>query len=304
MAQRVYYGGQAVVEGVMMRGRKTLVTAVRRPRGDIATSTVALSPLYTGRARRMPIVRGVIVLLESLLLGINSIMYSANVALEEENKEEEKAPGWMLWLIVLVGIALGVGLFVIVPLVVTKQLHLDNSTFLFNLVEGLLRAAILIAYMAAMHLLPDLRRVFAYHGAEHKAVNAYEAGASLDSPDSIRGYSTAHPRCGTAFLFTVVLLSVLVFMLVGIKSTALMLLARIALVPVIAGLGYELIYFGGRHADNRFVRILMTPGLWLQSLTTRQPDDAQMEVALTALRKVMEADEAPEATPAATVQQV
>ncbi len=304
MTKRFYYGGQAVVEGVMMRGRTTQVTAVRRPRGDIATKEVALAPIYTGRARRIPIVRGVIVLIESLLLGISSIMYSANVSLEEEGKEDEKVSSWLLWLIVLVGVALAVGLFVIVPLVITQRLHINNSTFLFNLVEGLFRVAILIAYMGAMHLLPDLRRVFAYHGAEHKAVNAYESGATLDSVESIRGYSTAHMRCGTAFLFTVVLISVLVFMVVGLRNTGLMMLARIALVPVVAGLGYEVIYFGGRHSDNRLVRAMMAPGLWLQKLTTRQPDDSQLEVALTALQKVMEADAAAEPASARTAQQV
>jgi len=299
--QRFYYGGQAVVEGVMMRGRRTLVTAVRRPRGDIATNETRLAPLYSGRARRMPIVRGVIVLIESLVLGISSLMYSANVSLEEEGKEDEKVSSGLLWAIVLIGVALAAGLFIIVPLVLTRLLHI-GSPLLFNLVDGLIRVAILIAYLAAIGLAPDLRRVFAYHGAEHKAVNAYEAGAQLDSPESIRPYSTAHLRCGTSFLFAVVLISVLVFALVGIHATWLMVLARILLIPVIAGLGYEVIYFGGRHADNGLVRVLMTPGLWLQSLTTRQPDDSQLEVALTALRKVMEADEASEAAP--TVQQV
>ncbi len=284
-----------------MRGRKTLVTAVRRPRGDVVTSSTVLAPIYSGRARRTPIVRGVIVLIESLVLGINSLMYSANVSLEEEGKEDEKVSSGLLWGIVIVGVALAAGLFIVVPLVLTRLLHIGNP-FLFNLVDGLIRVAILIAYLSAMGLLPDLRRVFAYHGAEHKAVNAYEAGATLNGPDSIRRYSTAHLRCGTSFLFAVVLISIFVFALVGIHATWLMVLARILLIPVIAGLGYEVIYFGGRHADNRFVRILMTPGLWLQSLTTRQPDDAQMEVALTALKKVMEADEAPEAAP--TVQQV
>jgi len=300
---RFYYGGQAVVEGVMMRGRKTLVTAVRSPRGEVVSNTTRLASIYSGRARRTPIVRGVIVLIESLVLGINSLMYAANVSLEEEGKEDEKVSNGFLWLVVLLGVALAAGLFIVVPLVLTRLLHI-GSPVLFNLVDGVIRVAILIVYLAVMGLVPDLRRVFAYHGAEHKAVNAYEAGASLDSPESIRRYSTAHLRCGTSFLFAVVLISIFVFAVVGIHAAWLMVLARILLIPVIAGLGYEVIYFGGRHADNRFVRVLMTPGLWLQSLTTRQPDDAQLEVALTALKKVMEADEAPEPASTPTVQQV
>jgi hypothetical protein len=287
----------------MMRGRKTLVTAVRDPRGEVVSNTTRLAAIYSGRARRTPIVRGVIVLIESLVLGINSLMYAANVSLEEEGKEDEKVSNGFLRLVVLLGVALAAGLFIVVPLVLTRLLHI-GSPVLFNLVDGVIRVAILVAYLAVMGLVPDLRRVFAYHGAEHKAVNAYEAGASLDNPESIRRYSTAHLRCGTSFLFAVVLISIFVFALVGIHAAWLMVLARILLIPVIAGLGYEVIYFGGRHADNRFVRVLMTPGLWLQSLTTRQPDDAQLEVALTALKKVMEADEAPEPASTPTVQQV
>jgi len=182
-----------------------------------------------------------------------------------------------------------VALFFIVPLLLTKLLHISSS-LLFNLVDGLIRVAIFIAYLKLVTLMPDIKRVFAYHGAEHKAVNAYEAGVPLE-PEAIKNYSKAHMRCGTSFLFAVVIIAIIVFALFGLHSTWLMVLSRIILIPVIAALGYEVIYFGGRHASNRFVRIILAPGLWLQALTTREPDDSQLEVAIMALKKVMELDE-------------
>jgi uncharacterized protein YqhQ len=286
MAQKHYYGGQAVIDGVMMRGQKTLVTAVRHPRGEVVSDTQLLSTFFSGRARRTPFVRGVVVLIESLALGIRSLMYSANVSLGED---EEKISGGMIWLILVVALGLVVTLFFIVPLLLTRLLHI-GSPLLFNLVDGLIRIVIFVIYLRLMGLMGDLRRVFAYHGAEHKTVNAYEAGAPLEVA-AVRPYSTAHVRCGTSFLFAVVVISVLVFALVGIRSTWLMLLSRIVLVPVISGISYELIYFAGRHADNPVARVLSRPGLWLQSLTTREPDDGQIEVAITALKKVIEAEE-------------
>jgi uncharacterized protein YqhQ len=290
MAERHYYGGQAVIDGVMMRGQKTLVTAVRRPRGDIVTDTQALAPLYSGTARRMPFVRGIIVMIESLVLGIKSLMFSANISLEEE---EEKVSGGMIWLILILALGLVVGLFFILPLLLTKLLHIQSS-LLFNLVDGLIRVVFFIIYLRLMGLMKDLKRVFAYHGAEHKTVNAYEAGVPLEI-ERVRQHSTAHVRCGTSFLFAVVIISVLVFALAGVHSTWLMVLSRIVLVPVIAGISYELIYFAGRHTDNVVARIVSRPGLWLQSLTTREPDDSQIEVAVAALKKVIETEEAPSA---------
>jgi uncharacterized protein YqhQ len=234
----------------------------------------------------MPLIRGVVVLVESLVLGIKSLMYSANVSLDEE---EEKVSRGMIWLILAVALGMVVTLFFIVPLLLTKLLHIQ-SPLLFNLVDGLIRIAIFTLYLRLMGLMGDLRRVFAYHGAEHKTVNAYENGAALEVA-SVRPYSTAHVRCGTSFLFAVVIISVLVFALVGVRATWLMVLSRIVLVPVISGLSYELIYFAGRHSDNPIARLVSRPGLWLQSLTTREPDDGQIEVAIVALRKVIEADQ-------------
>jgi len=270
----------------MMRGRKTMVTVVRQAHGELAIDVQPLSTLYAGRLRRTPFVRGIIVLIESLVLGIKSLFYSANAALEEE---EEKLSGGLVWIMMVVALGLAVALFFIVPLLLTKLLHISSS-LLFNLVDGLIRVAIFIAYIKLVALLPDIKRVFAYHGAEHKAVNAYEAGVPLE-PEVLKNYSKAHMRCGTSFLFAVVIISIIVFALFGLHTTWLMVLSRIILVPVIAALGYEVIYFGGRHASNRFVRIVLAPGLWLQALTTREPDDSQLEVAIVALKKVMELDE-------------
>jgi len=279
------------MEGVMMRGRKTMVTAIRRPRGELAIDVQPLSALYSGRLRRTPFIRGIIVLIESLVLGIKSLLYSANAALEEEG---EKLSGGLVWIMMVVALGLAVALFFIVPLLLTKLLNISSS-LLFNLVDGLIRVAIFIAYLKLMTLAPDLKRVFAYHGAEHKVVNAYEAGVPLEL-EAIKNYSKAHMRCGTSFLFAVVIISIIVFALFGLHSTWLMVLSRIILIPVIAALGYEVIYFGGRHASNRFVRTILAPGLWLQALTTREPDDSQLEVAAVALKKVMEVDEMEEAT--------
>ena len=175
MPEKHYYGGQAVIDGVMMRGQKTLVTAVRHPRGEVVTDIQTLSPMYSGAARRMPFVRGVIVMIESLVLGIKSLMFSANVSLEEE---EEKVSGGMIWLILILALGMVVGLFFILPLLLTRLLHIQSS-ILFNLVDGLIRVAFFVIYLRLMGLMKDLKRVFAYHGAEHKTVNAYEAGVPL-----------------------------------------------------------------------------------------------------------------------------
>ncbi len=285
MANKFYYGGQAVLEGVMMRGQKAMVTVVRHPDGHLATNTEPLPTIYTGWLRRAPLLRGVLVLVEALVLGIKSLLYSANVALEEEGEE---VSGGMAWLMVAVALLLAVGLFFMLPLFLTRLLNI-NSTLLFNLVDGIIRVVIFIVYLKAMTLIPDIKRVFAYHGAEHKAVNAAEAGVPLEVA-AVRAYSTAHTRCGTSFIFVVLVLSIFIFALSGIHSPWLMALSRIVLIPLIAALSYEVIYFGARHVHHRLVRVLLAPGLWLQALTTRQPELAQLEVGIAALKKAIEAD--------------
>ena len=280
-----------------MRGWKARVTAVRRPSGELAIDTQPLAGIYSSRVRQTPLVRGIIVLIESLVLGIKSLLYSANVSLEEE---EVEISGVSVWLVVAVSLAFGVAVFFMIPLFLTRLLiPYIGSPLLFNLVEGVIRVVIFIIYLKLINLVPDIKRVFAYHGAEHKAVNAYEDGVPLEI-EATRRYSTAHVRCGTSFLFVVLIIAIIVFALVGLPSLWLMVLSRIVLIPVIAAISYEIIYFGNKHIDNRIVRAILSPGLWLQSLTTREPDDSQLEVALSALRKVVELDQAEEIAQSST----
>jgi len=286
--ERVYYGGQAVIEGVMMRSQKTVVTAVRRPGGGLVLDIQPLAVLYTGRLRKAPLIRGIIVLIEVLVLGIKSLLYSANVSLEEE---EEKISGGLVWIIVAVALALAVGLFFMAPLFLAKLLNpYINSAIVFSLIEGGIRLIFFLIYLKLMTLVPDIKRLFAYHGAEHKAVNAYEGGVPLEL-EAVRGYSTAHVRCGTSFLFVVLVIAIILHALVGLPSLWLMVLSRILLIPVIAALSYEIVSFGGRHSDNVLVRAVLAPGLLLQRLTTKEPNDGQLEVAISALSKVMEVDQ-------------
>ncbi len=291
MAKKFHYGGQAVIEGVMMRGQKTVVTAVRRSNGELTMDVQPLATIYTGRMRKIPFLRGIIVLIEAMVLGIKSLLYSANVSLEEE---KEKISGWLVWVLLTVSLGLSVALFFMVPLFLTRLINI-NSSLVFNLVDGFIRLTIFIVYLKLLTLAPDIRRVFAYHGAEHKVINAYEDGAPLEV-EAAQKYNKAHVRCGTSFLFAVLIISILVFALVGLPSLWLIVLSRIILIPVIAALSYEVILFGAKHKRNGLVRIILAPGLLLQTLTTREPNDSQLEVALSALKKVTEIDQLEEAT--------
>lgn len=296
MADKFHYGGQAVIEGVMIRGQKAVVTAVRRSNGEIVTNTAPLQAAFSGKARKIPLLRGIVVLLEALTLGMKTLMYSANVALEES---DTKISGVSVWLLITLSMALAVGLFFLTPLLLTRLLgFLVASPIVFNIVEGLIRVLIFVLYLKAMTLMPDLRRVFEYHGAEHKVINAFEADAPLE-PEAAKTYTKAHTRCGTSFLFVVLIIAIIVFALVGKPPFWWMVLSRIVLVPFIAALGYEVIYFAARHTGSLWLRALLAPGLWLQSLTTREPDGPQLEVALTALKKSLELDQStPPAQPA------
>ena len=294
--QKYHYGGQAVIEGVMIRGRTSVVTAVRRPGGDIITDVKPLPSMTTNRARRIPLVRGVVILIEAMVLGIKSLLYSANVAMEEE---EEEIPTKAIWGMIASAVVLVVLLFFIAPLFLTKLVNeYMPNTVVFHIVEGVIRLIIFIAYLKLMSLMSDIKRVFTYHGAEHKAVNALDAGVPMEV-DAIKSYGTAHVRCGTSFLFLVLVIAIFVFSFVGRDNLWLMIGARIVLIPVIMGLGYEVIYLGARHTDNWFMKIVLAPGLLMQSLTTGEPDDRQLEVAIAAVSKAMEVDDmAEEAAPA------
>jgi uncharacterized protein YqhQ len=270
-----YYGGQAVMEGVMMRGRKSMAVAVRRPNGEISLTSQPLPSLYKGRARNWPFVRGIIVLIETLALGTQSLLHSAQIAAAEE--EESISPA-LLWGSVVIAVAFAVALFFIAPLLLTRYLvdpHITSS-LVSNLIEGIIRICIFIAYLKIISLMPEVKRLFTYHGAEHKVVNAYEAGMPLEL-DYVRNYSTSHTRCGTSFLLAVLVISIVVF-------------ALLVLIPVIAAIGYEFVRFGATHYGNVLVRSLLAPGLLLQSMTTGEPNDSQLETALSAMKKVVETD--------------
>ncbi len=291
-----YYGGQAVIEGVMMRGRRRLAVAVRNPQGAIVVHEEPLPPrIYQGLITRMPFVRGLVLLWDALVLGTRALMWSADVAAAETAPAGETPPspfaGPLAWGMMAFSLALGIGLFFLVPTAVANRLEvwLGLSKTFSALLEGLLRLALFIAYLVAIGRLPDIRRVFAYHGAEHKTINAYEAGAAL-TPESVARFSTLHTRCGTSFLLFVLVISILLFVPLQFDSWYLRLVSRLLLIPVVAGIAYEFLRFSTRYRKNPLIRFLITPGLALQKLTTREPDLAMLEVAIAALRPVLAAD--------------
>jgi len=290
----ISYGGQAVLEGVMMRSPSSWAVAVRTPEGDITEVVNEItSPMQRRRLWRLPVVRGVIALGESLAIGFRALAISANVATQERDEHGEiKTQISRGQIIFSFAIAIGFALmlFKVGPALLTNWLPID-STELFVVVEGLIRISVFIGYIALISLLPDLRRVFQYHGAEHKTINALESGAEL-TPTSVQKFSLIHPRCGTAFLLWVMVIAIFVFAFVGRPVWYWLILSRILLLPVIAGLAYEVIRFAGKHQSNRLLMTLLAPGLWLQRLTTREPTDDQVEVSIRALRRVLEREEA------------
>lgn len=285
--QTLYYGGQAVIEGVMIRGPHSVVVACRRPDGEIAVRRETLSGVYTGLVRRIPLVRGVIVLWETLALGMRSLIFSSNVALGEEENEISPLAVIGMGLAALAVVAV---IFFAGPVLLTSWLEgrIDSSVVVV-VIEGLIRLAILVAYIGLIGLVPDIRRVYAYHGAEHKSIHALEAGDPLEPP-AVQRHPTAHVRCGTSFLLTIVVVSVVLFAALGSQELWMRVASRVVLIPVIAAIAYELIRLGGRFYGNPVARVLMWPNLALQKLTTRQPDDSQVEVALRALREVLAAE--------------
>jgi uncharacterized protein YqhQ len=288
MAEAV--GGQAVLEGVMMRGPRNWAVAVRKPDGAIAHVSRPIDPLMARHwALRLPIVRGVVALGESLSVGFRALSVSANYAAQEEAEGDEEPAElgrWALFFAFAVAIGFAVMMFKVGPALLTDLLPISNGT-LFVLVEGGIRVAVFVGYLVALSMIPSLRRVFQYHAAEHKAINAYEAGEEL-TPEIAQRYSLIHPRCGTAFLLWVMVIGVFVFALFGRPVWYWLIISRIALLPVIAGIAYELIRFAGRHTDSRVLMKLLAPGLWLQRLTTREPTLDQLEVSIRALREVLE----------------
>ncbi len=289
-------GGQAVLEGVMMRGISVWAVAVRTPAGQIELTSESIVP-WARRHRlwRLPVLRGVVALVESMKIGFRALSISANAQLEEDEEgEPEEIGGWVWGLTIAFSVAMAIGLFFVVPVGLTSLIK-DRlgSPFLFWLVEGVLRTAIFIGYIAVISRLEDLRRVFEYHGAEHKTISCYEAEDEL-VPARAKLYSRLHPRCGTSFLLIVMVLAIFVFAPIGLPAWYWLVLSRILGIPLIAGLSYEVIKWAGKNRRKRWVRALMWPGLMLQNLTTREPDDEQLAVAIASLEKVL-AEESPEA---------
>jgi uncharacterized protein YqhQ len=283
-------GGQAVLEGVMMRGPSNWAVAVRKPNGQIAE---VCRPIESVMKRhwffRLPIVRGVVALGESLAIGFRALSISANYAAAEDNElaeaEEQELSRAALIFAFLIAIGFAISVFKVGPALLADLLPISSGTW-FVLVEGLIRVTVFVLYLVLISLLPDLRRVFQYHAAEHKAINAYEAGEELE-PERVQRFSLIHPRCGTAFLLWVMVIAIFVFAFFGRPAWYWLIVTRILLLPVIAGLAYELIRFAGKHTDNRLVMTLLAPGLWLQRLTTREPTLDQLEVSIRALREVL-----------------
>ena len=301
MAQQFYYGGQAVIEGVLIRGRESVSLAVRCPNGSIWSGSLSLGTLYKGRLRRIPLVRGVIILVETLLVGIRALNRSAEISMAPPDATEIPEPGKAdrVALVGSLGLALlvGVGVFFLLPLFGARSLDfLIPSALASNVLEGLIRLALLVGYIWAIGHMQDIKRVFAYHGAEHMTIHAYEHGVALEA-EQIARFPTAHPRCGTAFLLTVVVVSILVFALLGRPSLEMAIISRLALVPVIASISYELLRLGAAHNRNVLARLMVLPGLALQRLTTRVPDDEQIEVAVTAMKNALAADAEATASP-------
>lgn len=290
------YGGQAVIEGVMMRGQYAAAVAVRNPKKEIVIREIPLNAaLYRGRVARTPFVRGLVLLWDALGLGTRALMWSADVSLEEEEDIEFSLEGAAGVGLVVVSLAMGIGLFFVLPAAasaaVKKLLGID-SKLVADIIEGVIKLGMLVGYIWAISFMNDVKRLFGYHGAEHKTINAYEDGADLE-PETVASYPIEHPRCGTAFLLTLVVLSVTIHILTGRPDSLFwLLISRVGLIFPIAGIAYETIRFTAKHLDNRLIQIAIKPNLALQHLTTRQPDLGMIEVGIAALERVLASERA------------
>jgi uncharacterized protein YqhQ len=287
MSKPFNYGGQAVIEGVMMRGRKFMTVAVRNPQGEIVIHTEPLNPrIYGSVINKTPFLRGLTLLWDALVLGMRTLMFSADVAIGEE---EVEFSGPMAWGTVAVSMIAAIAIFFVGPLLLINLIEQFITTvpiLLQHLIEGVVRLLLFLGYVWAIGFMEDIRRVFGYHGAEHKAINAYEAGVDL-TPEKVAGCSIVHPRCGTAFLLIVMVISIFVFALVGNPALWVKIISRIVLIPVVAGIAYEFLKFSAAHQQNPVIRLLIAPGLALQSMTTREPDLSMLEVSIAALKKLL-----------------
>ena len=282
--ERMSVGGQAVIEGVMMRGKDKVAVAVRQPDGNIVVDVKDVNSIRDKYPiLKKPLLRGVIALFESLHDGMKALAYSAQMSGEEDEQLDSKE----MAMTIATSILLAIGLFIVLPTWSMRFLHtLTDDPMLLNLAEGCLRMMIFLIYIASISAMEDIQRVFQYHGAEHKTIYCYEAGLPLEV-DNVRNFTTLHPRCGTNFLMIVMMISMFVFTFLGWPNLLERIASRVILMPVIAGISYEIIRFAGAHCDNPIVHCAIMPGLALQKLTTRQPDDSQIEVAIASLKAVL-----------------
>jgi len=279
------FGGQAVMEGVMMRSKDHVVVCVRQPNNEIVTKTEELHSLSEKyRFLKLPFLRGILALFETLYVGIKGIYFSANAAFGEDENEEEVLSSIEIAVVVAFSIGLSVLLFSVTPFFLTSLLNVGGGV-VFNIAEGIVRLSFLLAYLAAVSLVGDFKRIFQYHGAEHTAINAYESGVELNI-ENARKYSRFHSRCGTSFLLIVTLISILFFSLMPSADYLVRLSYRVVLIPVISAVSYELLKLSDKYRDSAIMRVLVAPGLALQHLTTRQPDDGMIEVAIKAVKEV------------------
>ena len=283
----IAYGGQAVIEGVMMRGRKTYAVAMRAPNGTIETRVEQLGGIYKSRVVKIPFLRGLIMLWDSLGLGMRALTDSANL----QSGEDEKLEGPALYLTLGLTFLVAIGIFFLAPAGVgwLSEHYLHWNAWWSNLLEGVLRLLLLLGYLWVIGFASDIARVFAYHGAEHKTINAYEAGAEM-TPSVVARYSVEHPRCGTAFLLTLMVLSLFFFTILGPLPFAWRLVSRVVMIPVLAGVAYEYLRWTANHLNLSFIRVIVKPNLALQHLTTREPDESMLEVAITAFQTMRKAE--------------
>ena len=287
-----YYGGQAVIEGVMMRGQRRVAIAVRNPAGEIVVHEEPLpEKVYRSRWSKMPFLRGLVLLWDALVLGTKALMWSADVAIGEEEEDAQGFSGPVAWGTVAISLIIGVAIFFLLPTGVAhlSESYLGLSKYASAVLEGFFRLFLFIAYLALIARSEEIRRVFMYHGAEHKTINAYEAGEVM-TPENVARYSTRHTRCGTSFLLFVVLISIILFIPLQFDIWWIRLLSRLVLIPVVAGISYEVLRVSTRYQDNFLMKLIIWPGLAMQKLTTREPSLDMLEVAIHALAPVLVAD--------------
>lgn len=297
-AKKTTIGGQALIEGIMMKGPGAVATAVRTPEGEIIVKKTELNPMFKNKFFKLPIIRGSFILIDSLVNGVKELMYSAEFYGEDMEEDpldkflkkifKDKADTAIIYASVIIALAFSVGIFIIGPSLLTNLAKSAiNNTFVLNLVEGIIRVSLFVLYVYLVSKLDDIKRVFMYHGAEHKTIYCYEYGEEL-TVENVRKYTTLHPRCGTSFMINVMLISIIVFSFFGWPNPVLRIVIRLAMLPVIAGISYELNkYVGGCETENIFTKIISYPGFLIQKITTKEPDDAIIEVAIAAMNEVI-----------------